>query len=42
LEDIGAIGRIMLKLIFKKWDVEAKIGLIWLRIRTSGRLLQMR
>jgi len=29
-------GRIIKKLIFKKWDGEAWTGLIWLKIRTSG------
>ena len=29
-------GRIILKCIFKKWDVEAWTGLLWLRIRTGG------
>jgi hypothetical protein len=32
-------GRIVLELIFKKWDGEAWTGLHWLRIRTDdGRL----
>jgi hypothetical protein len=30
--------RIILKLFFKKWHWEAWTGLIWLRIRTGGRL----
>jgi hypothetical protein len=28
-----------IKWIFKKWDVEAWTGLIWLRIGTGGRRL---
>jgi len=32
LEDTGADGRIILKLIFKKWDMGAWTGLTWLRI----------
>jgi hypothetical protein len=32
-------GRIILKLIFKKWDRETWTGLIWLRIGTGGRIL---
>jgi hypothetical protein len=32
-------GRIILKLIFKKWDGIAWLGLIWLRIGTGGGLL---
>ena len=31
--------RVKLNWIFKKWDVEAWTGLIWLRIRTVGGLL---
>jgi hypothetical protein len=30
LKDPGVDGRIILKLIFKKWDSGAWIGLIWL------------
>jgi len=42
LEDPGADGRIILKQIFRKWDRgKAWTGLIWFRIRTSGRLLRM-
>jgi hypothetical protein len=36
-EDLG-YGRIILKLIFKKWD-GAWTGLSWLRIGTGGGLL---
>jgi hypothetical protein len=37
--DLGVDGRIMLGLIFKKWDVGVRTGLGWLRIGThSGRL----
>jgi hypothetical protein len=39
LEDPGVDGKIILKLIFKKWDEGAWTGLLWLRIGTGSRLL---
>jgi hypothetical protein len=38
-EEPGVDGRIILKLIFKKWDGMAWSGLIWIRIETGGGLL---
>ena len=39
LEDPGVDGNIILRCIFRKWDVGAWTGLIWLRIGTgSGHL----
>jgi hypothetical protein len=35
-EEPGADGRIILRWIFRKWDVGACIGSSWLRIRTGG------
>jgi hypothetical protein len=35
LEDTGLDGMIILRVIFKLWDVGAWIGLIWLRIGTG-------
>jgi hypothetical protein len=34
--DTGVDGRIILGLIFKKWDVGVRTGLGWLRIGTGG------
>jgi hypothetical protein len=39
LEDLGVDGSVMLRLIFRKWDVEAWIGSSWLRVWTGGGLL---
>jgi len=36
LEDPGFDGRIILRWLFRKWDVEAWSGFIWLRIGTGG------
>jgi hypothetical protein len=34
-ENQGVEGRIILRWIFRKWDVEVWTGLIWLRIDTG-------
>ena len=36
LEDPGVDGRIILRWIFRKWDVGLRTGSSWLKIRTSG------
>jgi hypothetical protein len=39
LGDPSVDGSIMLRWIFRKWDVSVWIGLSWLRIGTGGELL---
>jgi len=36
MQDLGVDGRVILKWIFKKWNGEARTGLLWLRIGTNG------
>jgi len=36
LEGPSVDGRIILRWIFRKWDMGAGVGLIWLRIGTGG------
>ena len=36
LGDPGIVGRIILRCIFRKWDVGVWTGFIWLRIGTVG------
>jgi len=35
-EEPGADGRIILRWIFRKWDVGVWTGSSWLRVRTGG------
>jgi hypothetical protein len=42
LEDPDVNGRIILRWIFRKWDVRAWNGSIWFREGTGGRHLRMR
>jgi len=39
LGDPGVDGKIMLRWIFRMWDVGVWTGSSWLRIETGGRLL---
>ena len=39
MEDPGADGRIMLRWIFRKWDVGVRNESSWLRIGTGGKHL---
>ena len=39
MEDLVVDGRIILKLIAKKWDGEAWNGLLWLRVGTMWQVL---
>jgi len=39
LDEPGIDGRIILRWIFRKWDVGALTGLIWLKTGTGGRHL---
>jgi hypothetical protein len=41
LGDPGVDGRIILRWIFRKWDVEVRTGSKWLRIGTGGGHLLM-
>ena len=41
LEDPGVDGRIILRCIFRKWNVSSWTGLIWIRLGTGGGHLWM-
>jgi len=42
LEDPGVDGSIILRWIFRKWDVGVWTGLIWLRKEAGGGLMNLR
>jgi hypothetical protein len=41
LENQGLDGKIILRWVFRKWDVVAWIGSVWLGIGTAGGNLKM-
>jgi len=38
-EDLGIDGKIIVRRVFRKWDVYTQTGLIWLRTGTGGKHL---
>jgi hypothetical protein len=42
LEDTGVDGRIMLRWVFRKWNMRAWTGSMWLRIGAGGGHLRQR
>lgn len=36
LEDVGADGKVILKLMFKNWNKEGRAGMSWFRRGTGG------
>jgi hypothetical protein len=42
LENPGADGMIILRRIFRKWNIRPWTGLMWLKIGAGGGLLWMR